>query len=396
MSGTNPQSRTILFWAAAGGIFVFGIVLAILGALFGLPEMRERLDINLAQQGNIFLLLFFGVFLSTVFAGPAIDSLGNKLVLTLSSALVAAGLILFAFAQSFFPALAAAFVLGVGGGGLNTSTNALVSDLFPEKRGAMLNLLGVFFGFGALFIPLLAALILGIVGPVQLLWVAAGLAALCLAVYLVLPFPAPKGESSFAPLGILKAAAHPGVLLLAAILFCQSGNESSLGGWTSTYLGSMGASPRTATWILAAYWASMMLGRVLSAFLLERMSKQSLVLASALGSAAGAAVLLGSASLPIMAAGAVLVGLSYAGIYPTTLAIAGDRNPQEVGTVFGLLFAVGLLGGMTFPWALGQISQVWGVRSGMVLPLLGALGIVVLIVATGGRAATAQVPAGHR
>ena len=71
------SSRTTLFWASAGGMFVVGIVLAILGALFGLPETRERLDINLAQQGNVFLLLFFGFFVCTFFAGPAVDGFGG-------------------------------------------------------------------------------------------------------------------------------------------------------------------------------------------------------------------------------------------------------------------------------------------------------------------------------
>jgi fucose permease len=380
MNDRAIESRAPLFWSAAGGMFMFGIVLAILGALFGLPEMRERLAISLAQQGNVFLLLFFGVFLATVLAGPAIDSFGNKSVLTISSALVAAGLIAFAFARGYAPALGGAFVLGFGGGGLNTSANALVSDVYADKRGAMLNLLGAFFGFGALFIPLLAASILGFVGPVQLLWIAAALSGLCFLAYAVIPFPAPHQQVAFSPLGILKAARHPGVLLLAAMLFFQSGNESSIGGWTSTYLGSSGASPRTATWVLAGYWASLMAGRALSAKLVGSMSKTSLVLASAIGSVAGALVLLLSPSIPLMAAGATLIGLSYAAIYPTTLAIAGDRNPADQGSVFGLLFAVGLIGGMAFPWALGQISQAWGVRWGMVLPLIGAVAIATLIV----------------
>lgn len=386
--------RAGLFWSAAGGIFVFGIVLAILGALFGLPAMRERLGINLAQQGDIFLALFFGVFLATVFAGPTIDSFGNKSVLAVSAALVTAGLLLIAAAVSFLPALAGAFVLGLGGGGLNTSTNALVSDVYPEKRGAMLNLLGVFFGFGALFIPLLTAVILDYVGPVQLLWVASALSAICFLVYLVLPFPAAREGGGFSPMGIFRVARHPGVLLLAFLLFFQSGNESAIGGWTSTYVGSMGGDPRAATWVLSGYWAALMLGRILSAKLLERMTKPALILASAIGSAAGALVLLASGSIAMMAVGATIIGLSFAAIYPTTLAIAGDRYQQNAGSIFGLLFAVGLLGGMGFPWALGHISQAWGIRAGMVLPLIGAamIALLITVVAAKEKKAAVSVP----
>ncbi len=375
----DTGSRAGLFWSAAGGMFVFGIVLAILGALFGLPAMRERLGINLAQQGDIFLLLFFGVFLSTVFVGPAIDTIGHKWVLTFSAALVAAGLLLLAAATGYAAALAGAFVLGFGGGGLNTSCNALVSDIYPEKRGTMLNLLGVFFGFGALFIPLLTAVILDFVGPVQLLQIAATLATLCFIAYAVLRFPPARESGAYAPLGILKVAGYPGVLLLAFLLFFQSGNESSIGGWTSTYVGSMGADPRAATWVLSGYWGAMMVGRILGAKLLEKMTKPALVLASAIGSAVGALVLLLSGSIAMMAAGAVIIGLSFAAIYPTVLAIAGDRYQHKAGSIFGLLFAIGLLGGMAFPWALGHISQAAGIRYGMILPLVAAAMIAVLV-----------------
>ncbi len=361
-------------------MFVFGIVLAILGALFGLPAMRERLGITLVQQGDIFLALFFGIFLSTIFVGPLIDSFGNKAVLTVSAALVTIALLLFAAIHSFAGAMLAAVVLGFGGGGLNTSSNALVADVFPENRGPMLNVLGTFFGVGALFIPLLAAIITGFFTITQLLLLAATLAGLCTIFYLVLPFPPPREATGFSLLASIKAIRIPGVLLFGILLFCQSGNEAAIGGWTSTYAGSLGAAPRVATWILAGYWAALMAGRVIGAKLLVRMTKQHLVLASGIGSAIGAAILLLSGSIAGLAAGAVIMGLSFAAIYPTTLAIAADRYERLAGTIFGLLFAIGLIGGMLFPWLIGHLSQAYSLRSGMILPLAGALVISAIAV----------------
>ena len=77
--------RGVLFGGAAAGIFVFGIVMAILGTLFGLPEMRSRLGISLTQQGTVFLLLYVGIFAATLVAGPGIDAIGNKFILVVSS-----------------------------------------------------------------------------------------------------------------------------------------------------------------------------------------------------------------------------------------------------------------------------------------------------------------------
>jgi FHS family glucose/mannose:H+ symporter-like MFS transporter len=364
--------------AACAGMFVFGIVLAVLGALF--PEIRDRLHVDLARQGDVFLMLYFGIFVSTLFVGPVIDSFGNKFVLVLSAALVTVALVGFSFAASFIAAVASAFLLGLGGGGLNTASNALVADLYADNRGAMLNVLGIFFGFGALFIPLLAASILGVVSASQLLLTAAALSGVCASAYALLPFPPPSEAIGFSLFASLKAAGYPGVMWFGLLLFFESGNESSIGGWTSTYVGSVGAPARTATWILTGYWAALMVGRIIGAKALTWISKERLVLISGIGSAIGCAVLLSSRSVAVMLTGGMIVGLSFAAIYPTTLAIAADRYERLAGTIFGLLFAIGLIGGMSFPWAVGQVSELYSVRAGMLIPVAGAVMIAIIAV----------------
>jgi len=361
-------------------MFVLGIVLALLGTLFGLPEMRARLQADLARQGDLFLLLFLGLLLATVVAGPLIDRIGNRLVLLFSALVVAAALAGFAAARSYAAAVASAAALGAGGGGLNLAANALVSDLYGAARGARLNLLGIFYGFGALVIPLLAAGMSAVFSVGQLLLCAAALSAAAAAAYALLQFPPAREARGFSARELAQVARYPGVMLLAAVLFCESGNEASLGGWASSYLGVMGAPARTATAVLAGYWAALMAGRLLAARLLENMRKEQLVLLSGIGSVAGGALLLAARSLSGMAAGAALAGLSFAGVFPTTLAIAGDRYPRFPGTVFGLLFAVGIAGGMLFPWAIGHLSQTFGMRAAMALPVVSAAVICALMI----------------
>jgi len=373
-----PLRRETLFATACAGIFVFGIAYALLGALFGLPEMRERLHIDLAQQGDLLLVLFAGIFLATVVAGPLIDRFGNQPVLIIASLLVGAALGGFVVARSFLTSAAAALLLGFGGGGLNTSSNVLVSQLYGERRGSRLNGLGIFFGFGALFIPLLAASISALLSVDQLLMIAASLAGACAVSYVALRFP-PAGEAqSFSWRKAAGVIRMPGVLLFGLLLFCESGDEASIGGWVSTYIGRAGSSARLATWILAGYWAALMLGRMLAARLLARLAKHRLVLMGGIGGVVGAALLLAAPSVATMAVATALIGLSYAPIYPTTLAMAGDRYPRFAGTVFGALFSIALVGGGGFPWTVGQVSQSAGMRYAMLLPVAGAVAISLL------------------
>jgi FHS family glucose/mannose:H+ symporter-like MFS transporter len=254
----------------------------------------------------------------------------------------------------------------------------LVSELYAEQRGPMLNLLGIFFGVGALSIPLTAASIEGHFTIPQLFLFCAVLVTVCAVWYAAISFPPARTKQAFSWRELLEVARYNGVLLLAFILFLESGNEACIAGWTSTYVNVAGYTPRVATLVLSAYWAALMLSRMLAARVLRGVTKAQLVLSTAALSVAGCAVLLSARSLTLLFAGTALIGLSYGPIFPTTLALAGDRYSQRAGTVFGLLFSIALIGGMMFPATVGQVSQRISVRAGMIVPALGAVGIVIL------------------
>jgi fucose permease len=138
--------------------------------------------------------------------------------------------------------------------------------------------------------------------------------------------------------------------------------------------------PGTATLVLACYWASLMAGRIMAAPLLRRFTKPQMIMGSTVGAVVGCALLVTGKTTPMFALAAVVIGLSFAPIFTCALGLAGDRYPQSVGSVFGMLFAVALAGGMLSPWAVGQIAQHYeamyggaAVRFGMFVPLVGAV-----------------------
>jgi MFS transporter, FHS family, glucose/mannose:H+ symporter len=376
---TAELHRGRLFVSACAGMFCFGIVLALLGTIFGLPEVRDRLSLDVVRQGTLLALLYGGVLLSTPFVGPVIDALGHKIVLVVSSALVTAALVAFMVAHSYSLAIVASVLLGMGGGGLNTSTNALTSDLYEKQRGAKLNLLGMFFGVGALFIPLLTATISNTFSDAQIIAFAVALSGACFLLYALLPFPPPREGHGFSMTEALRVARYPGVLLFAFVLFFESGNEAVISGWTSTYILSLGANPQLATWILSAYWVGLMLGRLAATRVLRRLGNWKTIFACAASAFLGYALLVTTASTALIAAGVLLVGLAYSPVYPTALAMVGDRYSRFAGSVFSLLFTIGLCGGMVFPWTVGRVSHSAGLRTGMLVPVVGSVFICGLL-----------------
>ena len=78
------------------------------------------------------------------------------------------------------------------------------------------------------------------------------------------------------------------------------------------------------------------------------------------------------------AAALVVAGCGVATIFPTTLGLAGSRFEEYSGTVFGILFAISLTGGMSLPWTLGHLAAARGFRAALLLPAAGFLAIAAI------------------
>ncbi len=377
MEQAERASRRKLLGAAAAGIFMFGVVMALLGAT--LLPLAQRVYLDPARAGDLFLVMNFGIFLALLGSGPALDRFGTRPVLLFSSVLLAAGLLVLSRAGSVGQVGVAVLFIGLGGGGLNTAANALVSDAYAEERGPALNMLGIFFGFGAVALPFTIGAISERFSLGQILAAVSLLPLGCAAAYALLTFPPARESRSFRLSEAVRVARNPHVLLFAFLLFFQSGNEFTMGGWISSFLAhETGADVAFATGAVAGYWAAMMLGRLLSVKLLRHVRDGHLVAASGAAAAMATGLLLVAETRGAAAAVAALIGFSYAAIYPTSLGMAGDRFPRFAGTMFSVLFSIALIGGMTFPWAAGHLAQLSGFRAGLALPLVGATGVTLL------------------
>jgi len=380
---TAPPSRSpagvrSLMFSAWAGIFVFGIVMAILGAI--LPLLVERIHFSKSEAGNLFFFMNLAMLGMSVVFGPVVDRFGYRIFLVLCCLLVAVSFFLFTVAPTYSLLVTAALFLGVGGGGLNGGSNALTSDLNPESRTAALNLLGIFFGFGALLIPLLIGTLLGSLDRNTILVIATILGLIPFVFFLLLRFPAAKQAQGFPLRRAARVIRHPLLWLCGFLLFFQSGNEFTVGGWTSTYLiENFRFSKMSASLVLAGYWGAMMIGRLLVSKKLVKVSKNdTLILSSACWALTGTAIMAGTSSGILASVGVVFTGLGFAAIFPTTLAIAGEAFSDLTGTAFSVIFMVALAGGMTAPWLVGKVANASGLRTGLIIPVIGCAMIIVI------------------
>jgi len=146
-AGHDSTQRTVLLATVNACMFVFGVILLLMGSL--LPT----LGVSGMRAGSLGSLPLIGILAATVLVGPLLDKIGAKPVLAVALGLIVAALAVMPSLISMGERAASALAYGCGGGALNTATNALISDLSATGRSAALNLLGFSFSLGAITAP---------------------------------------------------------------------------------------------------------------------------------------------------------------------------------------------------------------------------------------------------
>ncbi len=360
------------------GMFLFGVILTLMGSL--LPLLPRLSPVQVGLLGSVPVL---GILVSTIFTGPLLDRWGPRPVLSSGLLLVTAGLAALPWLRGFPAMETAAFIYGLGGGVLNTATNALVSMIAAAGRGAALNRLGACFSLGAITAPLLMAALLSLAAhPAVLALDSLALLALLLALpVLGLRFPATQSPTA----GLrnsLRPLMLPIVWAMSVLLFFESGTEITLFNWAG-HLAQLtaGAGARQAEWLLTGLTAALGLARLFAGYQFTSHDSRKLLAASAALLAAGAG--LGWAApafshrLLLLAGALLLLGLGMATVYPTVLAIAGDRFPQSTGATFSVLMTMGLVGGWTATHLSGHLVAANPQRL-FLIPLADALALATL------------------
>ena len=324
------SSRERFYAVACAGMFVFGMILGLPGTVLGQPETVAQFGLTLADRGLLISTLFAGLLIGSVLSGPLVDAMGQRAALTLSSSFVALCLPLFAIASNAAVAALALFALGVASASINTASNALSSELFPDERGRRMNGIAIMVGLGGLAMPTVTVL-----ASAQVSWRAAVVGGGVLSA--VVAILAAGGQTPIRP-GIVSPPSEPTSTIAALRQFSRQpefkwflllillggGNEASMAGWTSSFVIASGLSASVATWVLSSHWLGLILSRAFFSSRVDR-AKAIAVERSAVLSALTLLVLVVSGSRSLVMMGPFIVGVCMALVMPTSLALAGER-----------------------------------------------------------------------
>jgi fucose permease len=373
----KPFSRSGLTAACCLGYFVLGLVSSLIGV--SLEAFAEQVSASVTRIGGTFFF-FIGISsLLVLFAsGPMMDHLGKKPVLMAGSLLAGIAMLLCVKVTSIGQASAVMCVLGCGMGCFNAGLNTLINDLHAENPGRMLNLGNAFFGLGAVFLPLTAGWLFLYMGLRHLLLLTAFFSLLPGVFFAFSIFPQPVEGVRFKLREAAKALHDPLIILFGLVLFFYVGLEVSFGIWSrSAIVDHWQLKTPFDQFTLAAFWLSLVIGRVLAGTMFRSIPDEDLVLYSSAGCCAGIGVFVLAPSALTASAGLWFTGLCFGPIFPSTLGAIGACFKHYTSTIFTLMIASGVLGALALAPAVGKVAGATSLMTGLWLTF--AAGLLMLL-----------------
>lgn len=349
-------NKKMVFWSACAGMLLFGICMITLGSV--VVDLRQKFDLNEAAAGALFSLLPVGIIAGSVLFGPIVDRNGYKLLLAVSAIVMSAGFFGIAFASSALALKIFIFLTGFGGGSINGATNALVADISESEKGANISLLGVFYGVGALGMPLILGLLRYSFNFEFILSCVGVLTILTTALYLIIKFPLPKSPEKLPFKQTLKLVGNGSLLLIAFFLFFQSGFEGIINNWTTTYIvDKFSVEQSKALYALTIFVGGFVAMRLLTGSIFRKFTSLKLFIMSFSFIVAGLILLKFSGSYNISLAGLIALGAGLSVGFPVMLGIAGTLFSAASGTAFSIIFFIALAGNTIINYLMGIVAQ---------------------------------------
>ena len=345
-------------------VFSLAICFIILGAIS--VELMKSLQIDEGQFGSLAMGLFLTSCIVQFIIGPLVDKFGYKPIAIVGFIVTSSSLFLLAFASSFFLAMLACILLGIGAMSLNTVGNTLIPVvLFEGKDPARASNLGnAFFGLGYVLTPLLFVFFLRTLSLSYSTSVSIIGALILVFLLFALTTNFPQVSTGYKFSMAIKLSGKAAVLIAALALFCYISLEITMATWIKPLMTELLGGSESANavagagLVLSFFGVAMMIGRFLASTMknLTAMGAKVITLMSLISIIA--IVVMITTKSPVLAIVAILfTGLGFAPIFPTIVGVTFAKFDSSLyGSIFGIIFAVGLLGGTFVPKFIGNMS----------------------------------------
>lgn len=344
-----------------------------------LPALRERLGIDAAALSVLLVAVGTAAVLSMQVGGRLADRRGARGVALASMPLMSLGTLVMALAPNLAVAVAGGALLGLGNGTMDVAMNAVAVQVEQAGGRPVMSRFHAFWSIGAFtgagIVLLVSRLVVdaaSLVAPSLLVVSGLALAALALTVRAT-PHAAPVSHH----VDGVRTPVPRVAWLLGAMAVCFGLTEGTAMDWSAIHVTDVAGIGAGAGAVgLVCVSAFMVLVRLFGDGAVGRFGRRVVVRCGALTAMAGYAVTVAFSPLPVILVGWSLVGLGVGLVAPQIYGAAGHIGG---GRMLAVVVTFGYAAFLAGPALIGWLVHLWGVQHAMVLPLVLAVGLVVLV-----------------
>lgn len=347
-------------------IFIsLGLPDSLLGS--GWPAMHVAFSVPSSYAGYVSMTISFMTIISALLSPMMIKRFHTKWIVIVSIFLTIVGLMGFSASTSYAMLFVFAVPYGLGAGAIDASVNHYVANHYS---GSVMNFLHCFYGLGAVISPNIMAVALSRARWNEgYRWTAYIQIFILLICIISLPLwkknETDRQEEKEETAGIREALKRPGVVLTLIAFFAYCSGEATCFLWTSSYFAGVkeGLSDRLIASFGSLIFGGLMLGRLISGFVSNRLGDRRLIRIGILVEVLG--ILL--AMIPVesyipAAIGFVVIGMGMGPVYPAIQHMAPMNFGEKYSaSVIGLQMASAYVGSTLMPMVFGNLQQSIGI-----------------------------------
>lgn len=304
------------------------------------------------QMGWMVGALYAGPMIMVLVFGALSDRIGRKKCGEIALICMALGALLVACSLNAWLITAGFFLYGIGVGGMESVMFAVTADENPQNAGQHLIFNQALFSIGAMLTPLLLSRFIGkisfqwVYGCMMIVWL-----SICFYFHHTKLHHQQKEEHE--KISFVKMLRNPFLWLLVGSILLSTGSESIFTYWSGSFFQKIHAESLGAL-ALSAYWFASIFGRLAASRIkkVEKLTGPCFALA-----ALGTGLFVGIPEPKIKLLGMMMVGISFAPLYPAIGYQSSQLFPNQKGAAFAMITFSANLGGVLAQPMMGNFSE---------------------------------------
>ena len=362
--------------------FVISFITNIIGPL--IPQFIKTYNLSLVLASFLPLSFFLSYGVFSVPAGIFIERFGGKIVILSAFIISSAGAALIILMPGYLSFIFSFFMIGTGMAILQVAINPILRFAVSGENFAFFSIIGqLAFGSASFLSPVFYRFLLekknffglNIFNDEPWLWIyfLFILAIIALLVFLYfLKTPDNQSKLEKFDINVFSKFLNNRISYFYFFgIFSYVGVEQGINNWSSEFLYQYHSldPEKVGVEVISAFWGNLTIGTIISLFLVKFIDEKKLLSIYALTSSIIAFLAIhGDYEISVLSF--KLLGFSISGVWSVMISLALNSVPKNHSIFTGILLT-GIVGGAVFPFIVAGIGQIFNLKVGMHVILIG-------------------------